>query len=49
MTLPLIWRASARDDLASLIRAIAQENPCAARDMKALIEAPVTPASEHPY
>lgn len=49
MTLPLHWRASARDDLALLIRFIAQENPRAARDMKALIEASVLPVSEHPY
>ena len=49
MTLPLNWRASARDDLASLICFIAQENPRAARDMKALIEASALPASEHPY
>lgn len=49
MTLPLHWRADARDDLASLIRFIAHENPHAARDMKALIEASVLPASEHPY
>lgn len=49
MTLLLHWRASARDDLASLIRFIAHENPPAARRMKALIEASVLPASEHPY
>lgn len=49
MTLPLHWRASARDDLVSLIRFIAHENPHAARRMKTLIEASVLPASEHPY
>lgn len=49
MTLPLHWRASARDDLAALIRFIARENAQTARRMKALIEAAVLPAAEHPY
>lgn len=49
MTLQLHWRASARNDLASLIRFIANENPHAARQMKALIEASVLPAPDHPY
>ncbi|MCD8455787.1 type II toxin-antitoxin system RelE/ParE family toxin [Xylella taiwanensis] len=49
MTLPLHWRTSARDDLASLIRFIAYENPLTARRMKVLIEASVLLASAHPY
>jgi toxin ParE1/3/4 len=49
MTLPLHWRASARDDPASIICFIAQENPRAASNLKALVEASVLPISEHPY
>ncbi|MBU2733534.1 type II toxin-antitoxin system RelE/ParE family toxin, partial [Acidithiobacillus ferridurans] len=36
--LPIIWRASAGDDLANIIRYIANENPPAARRMKRLLE-----------
>ena len=49
MTLLIQWRVSARDDLASLIRFIANENPLAARRMKAFIESSVLPASQYPY
>ena len=47
--LPILWRASARADLASIIRTIAIENPPAARQMRGLIEASLLPAAEHPY
>jgi len=47
--LPIIWRASARDDLADIIRYIANENPPAARRMKHLMEECVLPTAEHPY
>ena len=47
--LPVFWRASARADLASIIRFIANESPPAARRMRGLIENSVLPAAEHPY
>ena len=47
--LPVFWRASARDNLASIIRFIANDRPSAARHMRLLIEASVLPATEHPY
>ena len=47
--LPVIWRASARGQLASIIRFIANESPSAARRLRELIEASVLPAAEHPY
>ena len=47
--LPILWRASARDDLAEIIGYIALENPPAARRLKRLLEASVLPAAEHPY
>jgi len=47
--LPVLWRASARDQLASIIRFIANESPPAARRLRKLIEESVLPAAEHPY
>lgn len=47
--LPVFWRATARANLASIIRFIANDNPPAARRMRGLIEASVLPAAEHPY
>ncbi|MDR2195691.1 MAG: type II toxin-antitoxin system RelE/ParE family toxin, partial [Gallionellaceae bacterium] len=47
--LPIIWRASARDDLRRIIRHIASDNPPAASRMKNLLEAAVMPASTYPY
>ena len=44
----LIWRAAARDDLARIIRFIAERNPEAARRMRALIADAVRPLAEHP-
>ncbi|OFC35254.1 MAG: type II toxin-antitoxin system RelE/ParE family toxin [Acidithiobacillus caldus] len=47
--LPIVWRASASDDLATIIRYIANESPQAARRMKHLLEGAVLPVAEHPY
>lgn len=47
--LPVFWRASARANLAAIIRFIANDSPPAARRMRGLIEASVLPAAEHPY
>ncbi|OCJ36810.1 type II toxin-antitoxin system mRNA interferase toxin, RelE/StbE family [Serratia sp. 14-2641] len=47
--LPIIWSQSARSDLANIIRYIANENPFAARRIKALIQEAIQPAAEHPY
>jgi toxin ParE1/3/4 len=47
--LPIVWRAAARDDLAAIIRFIAERNPQAARRLTAMIEAAVQPLAEHPY
>ena len=47
--LPVFWRASARANLATIIRFIANDSPPAARRMRGLIEASVLPAAEHPY
>ena len=47
--LPVLWRASARAQLASIIRFIATESPPAARRLRKSIEASVLPAAEHPY
>lgn len=47
--LQIFWRASARANLASIIRFIANESPSAARQMRMRIEAAVLPAAEHPY
>ncbi|MGL4860177.1 MAG: type II toxin-antitoxin system RelE/ParE family toxin [Enterobacteriaceae bacterium] len=47
--LPIIWRQSARNDLANIIRYIANENPFAARRIKTLIEDAIQPTAEHPY
>jgi toxin ParE1/3/4 len=47
--LAIVWRAEARNDLASIVRYIANHNPSAARRMKSVIEAAVLPLSEHPF
>jgi toxin ParE1/3/4 len=47
--LTVFWRASARANLASIIRFIANESPPAARRLRKLIEDSVLPAAEHPY
>ena len=47
--LPIVWKASARNDLREIVRYIANANPAAARRMKSLLEASVLPASTFPY
>ncbi|MDZ7786005.1 MAG: type II toxin-antitoxin system RelE/ParE family toxin [Candidatus Saccharibacteria bacterium] len=47
--LPVIWRQTAREDLAHLLRHIAQKDPHAARRLRTRLESVVLPLSEHPY
>ncbi len=47
--LPVVWRASARDDLREIVAYIARDNPIAARRMKNLLAAAIMPVAEHPY
>ncbi len=47
--LPIVWRSAALADLATIVQYIAERNPAAARQMKALIEAAVLPLAEHPH
>ncbi|MEY2842505.1 MAG: hypothetical protein RI920_542 [Pseudomonadota bacterium] len=47
--LPIIWRATARDDLREIITFIAEANPPAAKRMRRLLEDSVLPLAEHPY
>lgn len=49
MTLPVHWRASARDDLAAIVAYVAERDPQAARRLKARLESAPLPLSEHPY
>lgn len=46
--LPIIWRDSARADLAEIIRYIADEAPQAARQLKNYLESAVLPLAEPP-
>lgn len=47
--LAMIWRASARADLAAIIRYIAEHDIPAARRLKSHLESVVLPLAEHPY
>ena len=47
--LPIVWRASARSDLAEIVRYVAQVNPIAARRLRQVLMESVLPVSEHPY
>lgn len=49
MTLPIIWRASARSDLTEIIRYVANVNPPAARRLRQVLMESVLPVAEHPY
>lgn len=49
MSLPIIWRANARRDLAAIIRYVANVNPLAARRLRQVLMDSVLPVSEHPY
>ena len=47
--LPVVWRASAREDLREIVAYIARANPIAARRMKNVLAEAVIPVAEHPY
>lgn len=49
MTLPIHWRATARDRLAAIVSYVAERDPQAARRLKARLESAPLPLSEHPY
>jgi toxin ParE1/3/4 len=49
VSLPIVWRQSARADLAHIIAFIAERSPAAARSLKSTIESAVLPASDYPY
>jgi toxin ParE1/3/4 len=49
MTLPILWNAEARDDLAEIIGFIAERSPVSARVMKSIIQAATLPTAEYPY
>lgn len=46
--LPIVWRSSARADLAEIIRYIAGEDPQAARRLLGRLVSAVLPLAEHP-
>ncbi|MGY4800702.1 type II toxin-antitoxin system RelE/ParE family toxin [Roseomonas sp. KE0001] len=45
----MVWQASARDDLLTIILYITKRNPAAARRLKGVVEEAVLPLAEHPY
>jgi len=47
--LQIVWRASARSDLAEIVRYVAHVNPSAARRLRHVLMESVLPLSEHPY
>jgi toxin ParE1/3/4 len=47
--LPIIWKNSARSDLAKIVRYIAMTNPQAARRMRQRLQEAILPVVEHPY
>lgn len=47
--LPIVWRATARTDLVTILTYIADRNPPAARRLKEIIESAILPTAEHPY
>nr|WP_163502007.1 type II toxin-antitoxin system RelE/ParE family toxin [Halomonas socia] len=47
--LPVVWLDGAISDLADIVRFVAQENPAAARRLKACLEAAPMVLAEHPY
>lgn len=49
MALPIFWRVSARDSLATIIFHISEHNPLSAHRLRQLIESSILPAAEHPY
>ncbi|KEZ77519.1 type II toxin-antitoxin system RelE/ParE family toxin [Salinisphaera hydrothermalis] len=47
--LPVVWRETARRQLAEIVAFIAEDNPPAARRLKERIEAVVVPLAQYPY
>lgn len=47
--LPIIWLDGALADLSDIISFIAEENPAAARRLKARLASAPIPLAEHPY
>jgi toxin ParE1/3/4 len=47
--LPILWRQTARGDLAAIIRYIASHNVSAARRLRDIIETAVLVLAEHPF
>lgn len=47
--LPIVWKVRAVEDLAKIIRYIAEDNPIAAKRMRQRLSDAVLPVSEHPY
>jgi toxin ParE1/3/4 len=47
--LPIVWRPSALEKLATIVRFIATHNPAGAKKIKSLIEQSVLPLAQHPY
>jgi len=47
--LPIIWKISARSDLANIIEYIAHRDILASRKMRKLLQEAVLPIAEHPY
>ena len=47
--LPIVWKISARADLATVVRYIATRNIQAARHMRQRLQEAVLPVAEHPY
>jgi toxin ParE1/3/4 len=47
--LPIVWKTSARNDLAKIIKYIAASNPQAARHMRKRLQDALLPVAEHPY
>jgi toxin ParE1/3/4 len=47
--LPIIWKISARSDLATIVKYIATRDIQAARRMRQRLQEAVLPVAEHPY
>lgn len=47
--LPVVWRETARRQLAEIVAFIAEDNPQAARRLKERIESVVVPLAQYPY
>lgn len=47
--LPIVWLNGALADLSDIVSFIAEENPAAARRLKARLASAPIPLSEHPY